>query len=290
MRSEAQVYRLLLDTAQADSRILAVYMNGSRTNPNVAKDIFQDYDIVYVVSETAPFIEDKHWIERFGTILYMQYPDESPDYESDKENLYGWLMQFDDGNRIDLHVESVPHAIAHIGDDRLCRILLDKQQLLPHIPEATDADYYVTKPSEAQFQACCNEFWWCTNNLAKGLWRCEMPYVQDMANFVVRKQLEQMLSWKAGIIGNFQISVGKSGKYLYRWIGDTEYACYLDTWFGNSPAYAWDAVLRMCGLFERTSLYVAEKLSYTYLAEEGRAAMSFLEHVRLLPKDAVEIY
>ncbi len=31
--------------------ICAVYMNGSRTNFNVSKDIFQDYDIIYAVPE-----------------------------------------------------------------------------------------------------------------------------------------------------------------------------------------------------------------------------------------------
>lgn len=52
MRSEEETYGLIMDIAKADERILAVYMNGSRTNPNVPKDLFQDYDIVYVVKET----------------------------------------------------------------------------------------------------------------------------------------------------------------------------------------------------------------------------------------------
>lgn len=80
MRSEEKMYELIMNIAKADDRVAAVYMNGSRTNPNVPKDIFQDYDIVYVVRETKSFIEDKEWIHKFGKILYMQYPDESPDY------------------------------------------------------------------------------------------------------------------------------------------------------------------------------------------------------------------
>ena len=48
MRSEEETYGLIMDIAKADERILAVYMNGSRTNPNVPKDLFQDYDIVSV--------------------------------------------------------------------------------------------------------------------------------------------------------------------------------------------------------------------------------------------------
>lgn len=289
MRNETQMYQLLLKIAEEDNRILAVYMNGSRTNKNVPKDIFQDYDIVYVVPETSSFINDKDWPHKFGTILYMQYPDESPDYPNDKKNHYGWLMQFEDGVRIDLTVQTVQYAKEHIYDDKLCRILLDKQNILPAIPEATDADYYIKKPTEEQFHACTNEFWWCSNNLAKGLWRKEMPYVQDMTNFVVRKQLEKMLSWKVGIQTDFQVSVGKSAKYLYRWLDESEYQGYLDTYFGGRIEEAWTAILHMCDLFERTAEYVARKLGYTYDAVEGKAARGFLERVRQLPRDAESI-
>lgn len=73
MRTEQEMFDLILHTAREDARIRAVYMNGSRTNKNVPKDIFQDYDIVYVVTETKPFIEDKSWIDRFGERLFMQY-------------------------------------------------------------------------------------------------------------------------------------------------------------------------------------------------------------------------
>ncbi len=290
MRREEIMYNLFLDIANEDDRILAVYMNGSRTNANAPKDIFQDYDIVFVVRETGSFIEDKEWIHRFGNILYMQYPDEHPDFLGDKENFYGWLMQFEDGVRVDLHVESVTHAKAHICDDRLCRILLDKVDVLPEIPEPSDADYYVKKPTEAQFRASVNEFWWCSNNLAKGLWREEIPYVQDMANFVVRKELERMLSWKAGIKTNFTISVGKSAKYLYRWLSREEYQDYLNTYFGGTIEDAWSAVFCMCDLFDSTAQYVARELGYHYDREEGQAAAAFLRHVKELPKDAEEIY
>ena len=112
MRSEKEMIDLILDTARKDERIRAVYMNGSRTNPNAPKDLFQDYDIVYVVRETLPFIKDTTWIDRFGERLYMQLPEQTGlllGYEADLANCYGWLMQFTDGNRIDLHVQSIPY-------------------------------------------------------------------------------------------------------------------------------------------------------------------------------------
>ncbi len=284
------MYQLILETAEKDKRILAVYMNGSRTNENVPKDIFQDYDIVFVVSETAEFIKDKEWIQQFGEILYMQYPDESPDYPSDKENFYGWLIQFADGNRLDLHVETVKHVREHIGDDKLCKILLDKNAILPDVYESTDKDYWVKKPTKEQYLCVCNEFWWCLNNVAKGLWREEMLYVQDMVNYHVRKQLEKMLSWKVGTLTNFSVSIGKSGKYMHRWINKQEWEIYLSTYFTGRISEAWEAVMTMCDLFEQVALYVGDKLEYQYNELEGKNARSFLEHVRQLPKDAKEVY
>ena len=290
MRSEKEMYELILSIANNDKRIHAVYMNGSRVNKNIKSDIFQDYDIVYVVNETNSFIEDKKWIENFGEILYMQYPDESPYYHSNKEKSYGWLMQFADGNRIDLHVETIETAKENIFSDKLCKILLDKSDILPQIPEATDKDYWIKRPNKEEYVATCNEFWWCSNNIAKGLWREEIPYVQDMTNFIVRKQLEKMLSWKVGIITEFSVSVGKSAKYMYKWLDKSDWESYLATYLSSNIEEIWENVMRMCDLFENTAIFVGKELGYEYNSLEGRKAKEFLKHVRQLSKDASEIY
>lgn len=289
MRTEEEMFHLILQIAEEDERIRAVYMNGSRTNKNVKKDIFQDYDIVYVATDTKPFIDDRKWINRFGEIWFMQYPDEHPDFPSDRENFYGWLMQFKDGNRIDLHIESIHHAKEHIMDDKLCEILLDKDNLLPDIPQATDEDYYVKKPTQEQFLCTCTEFWWCLNNVAKGLWREEILYAQDMLNFCVRKQLEKVLSWKAGIQTDFSVSVGKSAKYIYQWLTQQEYDEYLSTFAAGNTKDSWRAVFQMTGLFSSTAKNVADELGYKYHLEEEKACMEFLNIVHDLPEDAKEI-
>lgn len=108
-----------------------------------------------------------------------------------------------------------------------------------------------------QYRCTCSEFWWCLNSVAKGLWREEIPYVQDMLNFVVRKQLEKMLSWKVGILTDFSVSVGKSAKYMYKWVSAQEWEKYLQTYCGADT--------------------------------EASNAMYFLQSVRGLSKDASEI-
>ena len=135
MRTEEEMISLIKDIAFKEENIRAAYIEGSRTNPNVPKDIFQDYDIVYVVTTTKPFRENKEWINHFGKILYMHYPEDNVFYPSDVENCYGWQVQFADGNRMDLHVCTSKYALEHL---ELYKILVDKDGIMPIPRETTD--------------------------------------------------------------------------------------------------------------------------------------------------------
>ena len=102
---------LILETARRDSRVLAVYLKGSRANENVPKDVYQDFDIMYVVKEVAPFREDTAWLDVFGEVILKQEQDDDFGYgerfgiRGDYDKSYTWLLLFADGNRIDIGVE-----------------------------------------------------------------------------------------------------------------------------------------------------------------------------------------
>lgn len=89
MRNESEMLNLIIQTAIEDSRIRAAYLEGSRVNPKISKDIFQDYDVVYIVNETRSFIEDKSWIDRFGERLFMQYPEDTVYSHDNIDESYG---------------------------------------------------------------------------------------------------------------------------------------------------------------------------------------------------------
>ena len=290
MRSEQEMLALIIGTAQADARIRAAFLQGSRANPNAGRDIFQDFDVIYVVYETGPFREDRAWIDRFGERLYMQYPEENPDYPSDAESCYGWLMQFADGNRLDLHVCTWAGAMRELAGDGMYRVLLDKEGCLPAFDRQTDEHYRVRPFTAEQFARTLNEFWWCTNNVAKGLWRGEIPYVMDMLNACVRPMLTRLLSWKVGLDTGFSVSVGKSAKYLDRWLPRRTWQQYLSTYPAGQVEAIWQAVFLMCDLAEETAGEIAERTAYPYDAGEARAARNHLAHVRDLPRNAPEIY
>lgn len=287
MRTEAEMISLIKDIAFKEENIRAAYIEGSRTNPNAPKDIFQDYDIVYIVTATKPFREDKEWINNFGKILYMHYPEDNVFYPSDVENCYGWQIQFADGNRMDLHVCTKENALANL---ELYQILVDKDGIVPYPQETTDERYWVKEPREIEFKCTCSDFWWCLNNVAKGLWRNELPYAMDVINFVLRPHLKRLLEWKMGIENNFSVSAGKSCKYFKKYLQEETYRQFLATYSIAEIESIWNSVFEMCDLFQSTAVELSKKQKFVYDFEQAENSLSFLHHVRKLPANAKEIY
>lgn len=288
MRSEQDMLDLILDTARADERIRAVIMNGSRTDPGAPRDIFQDYDIVYVVTEVAPFANNRPWIERFGPQMIVQLPDAMGD-PAPEDGSFGYLMQFADGNRIDLTLYPAAR-LAEMTSDSLSVLLLDKDGIIAPFDPPHDGDYLPKPPTAKQFDDCCNEFWWVATYVAKGLWRGEIIYAKHMQDEVVRSQLMLMLTWSIGVKTGFAASPGKLGKYFPRTLEPAQWQQLLATYAGADIDATWDALFVMCDLFRTVALTVAEHFGYAYPRGDDERVSAHLAHVRTLPRNAAAIY
>ncbi|MCG3419846.1 aminoglycoside 6-adenylyltransferase [Oceanobacillus jordanicus] len=293
MRNEQVMMEIILHTAKNDARIRAVYMNGSRTNSNVPKDIFQDYDIVYVVTETNPFIKDKTWLRDFGELRMMQEPDKN-DFGREAENnsvsSYGFLMLFTDGNRIDLRLLTKEKMLEEYEKDKLTIPLLDKDNILPSIAQPTDVDYHVQKPSEAIYDGYTNNFWWCSQNVAKGIWRDELPYAKQMFELTMRDALDNMVSWWIGIQTDFQVSPGKLGKYFKNYLPDSYWKMYEKTYSDADYENMWESIFVTCELFRVLAKEVAAHFNFTYPMEDDQNMTAYLKQVRNLPAEAKDIF
>lgn len=262
-----------------DDRILAAYMNGSRCSALVTKDYLQDFDLVYVVKEPSAFYKEHNYMATYGTIAYYQCP-EAMDFALGKlvclDDNYGWLVQYKEGHRIDLHVQSLDYAIKHILEDSNCILLVDKGNYLPKLPDASEKSFYVQCPSETEFIASCNEFWWCLNNVAKGLARKDLIMVLEMHHNYLRKELLKMLSYEAAYPHDFKINIGKFGNRLYKYIDAKTYESYLSTFAAANKEDLVDATKVMINLFDQTSHKVADLLGYTYNHQEATASSNHL--------------
>lgn len=293
MRSEKEMYDLILRSAKKDNRIRAVYLNGSRANPNAKKDIFQDYDIVYVVNETESFIQDEDWIKVFGEPLIFQFPDELDKMQgrdADFKNGYTYLMQFTDGNRIDLHLQPVDVLLKEYKADKLTVPLLDKDNCLPQIPPPSDEDYWIKKPAYGQYFSRCNNFWWVAPYCAKGLWREEILYTIEVMNSYVRQELLTMLRWYVGTQTDFKLSVGKADKDLKKYLPPELWRRLMKTFNMGDYDSAWNALFITCELFREIAPETGKMLGYEYNYNEAERSFAFIKHIKELPKNAAEIY
>jgi aminoglycoside 6-adenylyltransferase len=277
MRTEKVMFDLILSVAKNDERVRAVVLNGSRTNPDVLRDKYQDYDVVFVVTDFDTFLADHSWIDVFGKRLMLQMP-EAMRYPSG-DGHFNWMMLLSDGNRIDLTL--IPFKRRElVGNDSLSVTLLDKDGIIPTFPAASDRDYFVKPPSELFFFSCCNNFWWCLQNVAKGLARDELPYAMMMYHNIVRSELHDMVDWYIGVKNDFSASVGYMGKYYRRYLPDELYMLYVDTYSDNSPDKVWRSVFTMCDLFHAIALPVAEHFGFHYSQDDENGIREYLNKLR----------
>jgi aminoglycoside 6-adenylyltransferase len=289
MRSEREMYDLILNTARQDERIRAVILNGSRANSNARSDCFQDYDIRYIVREVASFTSDPDWISRFGELMILQTPDAMGEARRDPEAPFTYLMQFADGNRIDLNLFPIAR-LAELEPDSLSVLLLDKDGLVEPFPPADERDYLPKPPTPKQFEDCCNEFWWVSPYTAKGLWRGQIIYARYMLDQVMREQLMKMLDWYAGVRFECRRSPGKFGKYLQECLEPELWELLLKTYADGESDRTWEALFAMCELFRRTVLEVAQGYGLEYPQRDDERVSAHLRHVQALRADAEEMY
>lgn len=133
MRNQQQMMDLIMQFAEQDERVRVVAMNGSRVNTKVPVDIFQDYDIVYLVTDVQSFIEDCDWTDYFGEKIIIQMPDAMGDSLEDNDGRFAYLMLLADGNRIDLRLFPLSLQATYIHEDKLIDVLLDKDQRMPEL-------------------------------------------------------------------------------------------------------------------------------------------------------------
>ena len=282
MRSETEIKNLILDFAKKDDRIRAVLLNGSRANPNIKPDRLQDFDIVFVVDNLESFTIDHSWTNIFGEKIIFQLPDEMTFENNDsfREKIsFAYLMLFKDKNRIDLTLFLKQKIKSNFNLDSLAILWLDKDNLFTNLPKSSDKDYHIQKPTQKNFIDTCNEFWWASTYVGKGLVRNEIIAAKKILETVVRPMFTKVLEWKVGIENNFDVSIGKGGKFLKTYVPNDFYKKILLTYANSETEENWKALFLVTEIFQQTSNFVAKKLGFKLNESEQQNTFSYLKEL-----------
>ena len=263
MRNEKEMYDLILTFANNDEKIRVVTLEGSRTNIHIPKDDFQDYDIKFFVTDMDSYIKGEKWLDIFGNRLLMQKPEDMELFPPEERG-FSYLMLFDDGIKIDLTLLPVSMLEEYFTWDKLVKVLLDKDNRITWEVIPTDEDFHIKFPTARMFDDCCNEFWFVSSYVCKGLLRGEILFAIDHMNNILRKELLRMISWKVGTERGFDFSIGKKYKFLNKYISNELWNNLLATYSMSSYEEMWKSFELCLDLFRQVSKEVAGKLNYTY--------------------------
>ena len=264
MRTETEILNLLLQVAKT-LKVEAVVLSGSRTNGQAPKDEFQDYDVVYVVENLDELISDLSWIDQFGKRIIEQHN------VLDHRRLY--LMLFEDGNRLDLTLCPKDHIQEWVESEADFTVLNDPQGLfVPYAP--TPKRYWTAPASATDFDKSCNEFWWVSAYVVKGICRKQIIYATDHLYSICQQELLKILAWQIAS-DRGAVDIGKNYKYLFNYLPiekEKEFSALLDF---SSLDKITQSLLATMEFFHQEAQYLAQKMGFKYEKEVAERMIEY---------------
>ena len=270
MRTETEMLDVILKTAET-LQVAAVAMSGSRTNSQAPQDEFQDYDVVYVVENLDELITDLSWLDQFGKRIIEQ------EVALDHRRLN--LMLFEDGNRIDLTLCPKEHIKEWVDSEAEFIVLEDKKGLFESYSPSPKR-FWIHPATETDFEKTCNEFWWVSAYVVKGIHRNHLVYATDHLYGICQQELLKLLAWQVAE-DKGTVDVGKNYKYLFQYLPaekEKEFSNLLD--FSSIEKLS-QSLLATMQLFHREAQRLAQKLGFDYDKEVAEKMIEYVEH-RLL--------
>ena len=264
MRTDTEMMNLILQIADT-LEVEAIALSGSRTNPQVPKDEFQDYDVVYIVENLNDLLSDLSWLDQFGMRLIEQH------------NVLGhrrlYLMLFEDGNRIDLTLCPKESIQEWVDSEAGFKVLKDDKGLFDsYIP--SPKRYWTAPPTEEKFAASCNEFWWVSAYVVKAIRRNQLIYATDHLYGICQQELLKVLAWQV-TSDRGAVDIGKNYKYLFQYLSDEqekEFSALLDL---SSLEKNSQSLFATMNFFHREASVLAQKMGFAYDKEVAEKLIAY---------------
>ena len=266
MRTETEMLDVILQTAKS-LQVEAVAMSGSRTDTKAPKDEFQDYDVVYVVNDLDNLTSDLSWLNQFGKRLIEQY------------NVLGhrllYLMLFEDGNRIDLTLCPKEHIKEWVDSEADYTVLKDEKGLFA--PYSPNPQRYWTSPaSQTDFEKACNEFWWVSAYVVKGIRRKQLIYATDHLYGICQQELLKVLAWQVAS-DRGRVNIGKNYKYLFIYLPAEKEKQFSNLLDFSSLEKITQSLFATMELFHQEVQSLAQKMGFDYDMEVAEKMIKYAE-------------
>ena len=266
MRTDQEMLGLILQIAKK-IQVGAVALSGSRTNQKIQTDEFQDYDVVYLVENFEELISDLSWLDQFGKRVIEQ------EVTLGHRRLY--LMLFEDGNRLDLTLCPEDHIQEWVESEADFTVLEDTKGLFETYSPSPER-YWITPATETDFEKSCNEFWWVSAYVVKGICRKQVIYATDHLYGICQQELLKILAWQVAS-DREAVDIGKNYKYLFIYLTaekEKEFSNLLDF---SSLDKIIQSLLATMQIFHQEAQSLSQKMGFEYDREVAEKMIQYAE-------------
>ena len=184
-------------------------------------------------------------------------------------------MLFEDGNRIDLTLCPKDHIQEWVDSEAGFTVLEDEKGLFePYSPSL--GRYWTNPASQTDFEKACNEFWWVSAYVVKGICRKQAIYATDHLYGICHQELLKVLAWQIAS-DRGKVDIGKNYKYLFKYLPaekEKEFSNLLD--FSSSDKIT-QSLFATMELFHQEAQFLAQKMGFDYDMEVAEKMMRYAE-------------
>ena len=266
MRTDQEMLDRILQIAKK-LQVDAVALSGSRTNQKIQTDEFQDYDVVYIVDDLDNLTSNLSWLDQFGKRIVEQ--------EVTLGHRRLFLILFEDGNRIDLTLCPKEHMQEWVDSEASFTVLVDDKGLFDSYSTCSQR-FWRHPASETDFKKACNEFWWVSAYVVKGICRKQVIYATDHLYGICQQELLKILAWQVAR-DRGAVDIGKNYKYLFNYLTaekEKEFSNLLDF---SSLDKITHSLLATMQIFHQEAQILAQKMGFEYDREVAEKMIQYAE-------------
>jgi aminoglycoside 6-adenylyltransferase len=288
--TETEVLAWLSAWAIGQPAVRAVIMTSTRARPGGPVDALSDYDIILAVTTPEQFAHDDAWTLAYGQPMV---------HWGDQSQRFGFATYFrgvvyQDGVKIDWSLWPAALLTRIAAEPALpdqldvgYRVLLDKDGQTAGWKPPTYQAHIPARPTEAEYLAVVQEFWWSTTYAAKSLWRDELVFARFCLDHEMKLDtLRRMLEWRMEIDRDWALKPGVLGRGLKQWLPADIWAELARTYVGPEIEANWEALFQLMALFRRVAEAVGDALGYTYPRDSDQRVSAYLSEIHGLPPES----
>lgn len=274
--SMAELQERIIAWADAAADVRGVLLVGSQARIDRPADEWSDLDLVLIATDPDRYLDSTEWLVSIAPV-WVSFVEGTIVRTRERRVLFEGARDVDfnfftpDQFRQIFHARPAA-AVLHRG----ARVLVDKDGFFPPLPPPAVEAPAVGPPSEAEFLAIVNEFWYRAVWAAKKLRRGELYIALGQCNGTLLRLLREILERHARASRGWQYDTWHDGRFFDQWADPRALSTLREAYARYDAADIRRSLSALMALFDRVAMETAERLGFNYPAAAPESAREWV--------------